>query len=377
MNPQRLPRFRPWIYFGIFLAANTLLSYFSFSLEAKLWIGLFGILLPFGFAFFYLPSQSDSKDLLQKEFLPPVPFWVWIFLALGAVFLRFFQLTTLSVWPHYDEGVYGYYALNLDEHWTWRLFYGGSRVPPFYIWGLALFLKIFGSSLLSLWIFPAFISLAAIPLAYGASRQYFSRSLAFCVTAFTALGFWPALLGRFSFMTGLVLTWEALVLWLLGLALKSRHAEDRKRAGAMLGAATGLGFWIHIHWPIVAAVVFLTLVLAWLKPRAGPDERAAFFWFLGPCALLGLPIVIGVFLDGYGRFVLGLVSHGDFSASNQWAVSLSYLSSLFWGMDPRFHTYQPVWGGLLNPLLGVFFSSDCWNPGKGEKRGFTVGSWRA
>jgi tetratricopeptide (TPR) repeat protein len=40
---------------------------------------------------------------------------------------------------------------------------------------------------------------------------------------------------------------------------------------------------------------------------------------------------------------------------DQAAISLSYLSSLFWGLDTSFHTYQPVWGGYLNPVLGSLF----------------------
>jgi hypothetical protein len=73
--------------------------------------------------------------------------------------------------------------------------------------------------------------------------------------------------------------------------------------------------------------------------------------------LLFLPMIHAGLLNSlssYGSSVgLWTQSFGGFG--RQLSVSLSYVAVLFWGMDPSFFTYQPAWGGFLNPVLGSFF----------------------
>ena len=55
-------------------------------------------------------------------------------IAVGAIAIRFYQLTGLSLWPLEDEAMSSHYALELARfgHWQWT--YDFSGLPPLYIW---------------------------------------------------------------------------------------------------------------------------------------------------------------------------------------------------------------------------------------------------
>src|SRR5580693_1020257 len=108
----------PWPYFSVFLASHTLLSYFQLPMEAKLCIVLMGLILPLWLAFKSYPTSQDPVQPLDLgEFLPPVPPWLWVAVGSLAVFVRFYKLTTLSVWPHFDEAYLDYFALEFSQKW--------------------------------------------------------------------------------------------------------------------------------------------------------------------------------------------------------------------------------------------------------------------
>jgi 4-amino-4-deoxy-L-arabinose transferase-like glycosyltransferase len=359
LNFQWLSRFRPWIYFGIFLASNFLLSYFAFPLEARLWIGLLGLLLPFGFLLRQKP-QAESLTALNKEFLPPLPLWAWTLLGAAAVFIRFYKLTSLSVWPLYDEGMYGYYASGLTRQWNWQMFYGSSQAPPLYIWMEAGLFKLFGVSLSTLWLLPALVSSLLFPAAYWAARGFFSRSLSVLAAVLFGLSFWPAYVGRFSLMTGLVLLAECLALGALARLLTETRPASRPVRALLLGGLVGLGFYTYLHWPALAALLVLGIfVLFWWEWRKNPSVAfKVLFGFSLSAFLVLLPLLMGFSREVAGQlssYLNHLSAAKAASGWNQFQVSASYVASLFWGMDLSYHTYQPVWGGYLNPVLGAFF----------------------
>ncbi|HJT23940.1 MAG TPA: hypothetical protein VJ873_05150 [bacterium] len=356
----------PWFCFLAFLSANFLLSYFNPPPLAWAGIFLLGIVLPFSLS---LRSPSVLPGgALKKEFLPPLPTWAWGLLAALILALRFSQLTTLSVWPHYDEGMIGFYALGLSGPQSGSWFFGSSHAPVLYVGALRLLFRFFGSSLTTLWLLPAAVSALTVPLAYLAARQFLSRSLAQVVLLWAASGFWPLLLGRFSLMTGGVLLAEVMVLFLLGKFLQSPPGPAQQWTGAALGLMLGLGFFLHLHWPLVAAVVLATLCVTEMK--AGSSWRKSVPFWLLPFLLLFLPFLYVFWTQGYGPYLLQLAA---LPSGNDWgerfSVSLSYLSALFWGMDRHFYTYQPVWGGLLNPVLGALFFMGLLEAWKRRKEG--------
>lgn len=348
-----------FLVFGLFLIANLLLSYAPLGLEARLCLGLFGLALPAAAAWrLGLFWESKAKPMEGKEFLPPIPPWGWGLVGLLAVAARFTQLTTLFVWPNFDESSYGFDAYQLADHVGPRFFYGVSQAPPFYIWGLALFFKAFGVSLVTLRFFPALISLAVVPLAYGAARTFFSRSFSFFCAVLAAGSFWPVFVGRFSLMTILVLPMECLAFMLMGKFLKASETRAQRKAAWGLGLVWGLGFYTHLHWPVVVVLTAIPLAV-WFVENLKKRRLLAFSLAaraLGMAFFISLPLVLGAVQRHYGEYLAHLwVFHTQISWTRQVDVWLSCLTSPFWGMDPNVHTYQPQWGGFLNPFLASLF----------------------
>ena len=345
-----------WAYFLLFGTTNAFLAFGSFSLATKIEISLVGLIIPFVWALAFFPASPQSNQpIYEKDYFQVIAWWVWALLGVLAVFIRFYRLTTFAVWPHYDEGLTSYYVLDLCRHWEWKLFFGNNQTPPLYLWGLGLVYKLFGPSLFSLWFFPALLSLLTVPLGYLAARQFFSKSFSLIAVFLLALGFWPNFIGRFSHMTVLVVLAECGVLALLGWCLQQPSPSLNKRL-VCLGMGVGLGFYVYISWPVVAFMAGIAVLGIGASRKGLPEILKKFGFFLLVCLLMMSPLVWEAVRTHYGQDLKNLAAIGTMvSPWEQIQVSLSYLSSLFWGMDPNVHTYQPVWGGYLNPILGAFF----------------------
>src|SRR6185369_16886366 len=139
---------RTWIIFLIFVLTNSLLSYSSLGLQTKLWIGFLGLLLPF-LAALTAPPARDSTPLHSREFLPPVPRWIWVLIGVTALGVRFYRLTTLSAWPTPDDGVNCSFSLGLNEGLYRKFFLSDAQVPVGSFWVLSLFYHLFPPSLFS------------------------------------------------------------------------------------------------------------------------------------------------------------------------------------------------------------------------------------
>jgi hypothetical protein len=344
----------PWLYFSIFLAANTLLSYGDLSLSAKLATGLLGLILPFILAALQSPSKPLAENTAPKEFLPSIPIWLWALLGAAAIFVRFYKLTTLSLWLNYDDGLWGFFALNFIHHWDWSPFYQDNSYPSLYAWGLAFLFKCFGPSIFMVWFYPALISLLAVPAGYLAARRYFSRSIAFVAGALMALDFWPIFLGRFGNQQVLTLLAECLTFWVLGGFVKASSDSGRKRAALYLGLATGLGFYIYISWVMIAVMAGLPLLVHGC--RGNFERKKPFLIFLLASGLAMTPLLSGGLLQNNWRIVHDIgAGGGNPGPAHPFCVALSYIAAFFWGVSKQVYSYQPVWGGLLDPLMGSAF----------------------
>ncbi len=344
--------FHPWIYFFIFLTANTLLSYFTFSTETNLWIGFLGLALPFGLAWWTNRSSGDSHTpLYQIEFFKKIPIWVWLLIGAAAIFFRFYKLTTLSAWPTFDEGMFGFTAIQMNQKGVDRLFYMFSDIPVFYPWFLSLVFKLFGPSLFNFCFWPAVFSTLGVPLVYLAARQYFSKSFSFFCLLLAALAFWPCYSGRFCENEVLIFPWEALVfLWLGKCAQSSSPKGDR--FAALLGLSLGLAFYaVYLHWMSVTLIVVFTMIFLF-----GKERPSRLIWFaLG----LALPVIPFVILSVQTGGVNYLHSQSILTMAEPWIKKIQWAWNtphvLFWGAVYEEVCYRPVWGGLINPLLGALF----------------------
>src|SRR6185295_3331546 len=112
--------------------------------QTRFWIGAAGLLMPLILSLGMSPLSRSTDSLFRAELFPKIPLFIFIFLGLAAVGLRFTQLTTLSRWPLEDEAMNGYYAIALAQRGEWQMTYDFSGMPPLYVWCLGLFFKLFG-----------------------------------------------------------------------------------------------------------------------------------------------------------------------------------------------------------------------------------------
>ena len=354
-----LNRWKIWFYFPVFLTANTLLSYFSFSIETRLWILGLGIVLPLVLACGTAPLPKKGGEGFEKdEFLPPPPAAVVGFVGLAALFIRFYKLSSLSGWPLMDEGLTGYFSLEEEGPGSHPFLYSAAQIPPLFFWIQRLFFGWLGPSLTVLWLLPALISLFLVPLSFAAFRAFFSRSFAWLAAAFFALGFWPFYLGRFSMPQVLLVAWELLSLWGLGLFLKTSGTKAGPGRAALLGLLAGGAFYVEFHGVLLAGVLGLAVVLRTIF--VFPRRYLEFLCFGAVLAAVSAPFTVAAAKEGAGNYLSMLWAfHPGFSLSSQLGIGWDYLGGLFWGVETTRHAYKPFWGGFLNPLWGSFFDLGC------------------
>lgn len=340
-----VPLFRArilWPLLGAFTLVNALLAFAPLPFPWKAVLAFIGIGIPLAVL---LGRRKDLavQPLWQEELFSSPPVWVLFLFILAAACFRFIHLTTLSLWPLTDEAKSAYFAMQLaSQGWgSARLLYDFSQLPPLYIWLEGLFFKCSGVSLFSLWCFPAILSLAVVPVFYGAARSYFSKSFALFLAGLMAFGFWPLYVGRFSHQGGLLLLWECLVFWLAG------KLETFNSSGFLLGLLAGAGFYTFTSWPSVALV--LTLWVLFFHWRA-------FLSFLAGMFLIYLPLGMAWLQRGYGGYIHYV---GRFHSGGAWGSQILMgfwdLCAFFWKscVPENLFAYKPFWGGYLNPLWGA------------------------
>lgn len=342
----------PWVYFLVFVAGNTLLSYFDLPVPVQVCVGIVALVLPSVLLLAIAGRSGTDRSPWEQEFLPAIPKAVWLGLAFLAIAIRCYHLGTLMAWPHYDEGIYGYYGLKVQRIGVDRFFYADSHVPPLYFILLTRLFDWMGPSFRALWSLPALLSLAAVPLSYLGARMFLSRSMAFLVAALEAIGFWAFGPARFSQATAWVPMGEAGAFLLLGGLLREIHPVRRRLWALGLALWTGLFFYaIYLHW-FSTALLVLGVAMGDLYRRSRKDLGlflAAFLLAMGPFLYFEFRSFSPVYL--HYLWVGG--SGASFSANFQ--VAWDYIRVLLWGVPLQCFTYQPVWGGFLNPILGSLF----------------------
>jgi hypothetical protein len=326
--------------------SNLLLSYSHFATPINLWILLLGLVIPL------LLSLWAAKEV-EGAPLFHIPLWLWILIGGSAVFCRAYRLTTLSGWPIVDEGVFGYFATLLEKKWNWQLTHGYAQEPVLYTWGQFLFFKLFGNSLFSLWLFPAFCSLLSLPFAWGAARKAYGDSAGFIFLCFMALGFWPLYSGRISVQSALMVPWECAVFFVLIHYLSPQPKPTPIPSLLFLSALTALGFYVYLAWPLVATMVALALLFHSHRTWNAKLKNLALF------SALIVIFVFPLYLD-FTHENRGYLGHLWPSLSQTgWTprllLSLGYLKTLFWGQNSPLFSNGPLWGGLLNPFQSSFF----------------------
>jgi len=351
--PFAFPRYG-LIYFFVFAAANTILSYSPLVLEAKLWVFLFGVLVPFVFSLRTITIEpKGSQPIYRREVLSGPPRWLWIILAFLAVLIRLLQTCVPGYWPLWDDGRFAYYSAQLANRWSWNFFFSPTQHPPLFNWSLGLFFKALTPSLFSLWLYPALCSITAFILCCVVARSLFPKSFAFLCCFLMAFSFWPLYTGRFCIYMAPYLAWEMLVFALLAVLGKVKSREGRGRISLVLGLCLAVGFWVAIAWPVVALAVSAAFLAAIGGDRK--HQKTILLPFL-VINLISVALFVYVSLLGNnGAHIQTLWAlKGGTDLKKQSFDSLSNVTALFWGCDLQ-NSYGPVWGGVLNPIFGSFF----------------------
>lgn len=344
-------RYNPVLFFAISFLANTLLSYFFLPLTVKLWIAFAGLALP-GLVFFFAakPAEFQDKAPYEKELFPTLPSWVLALVAFLSMAPRFFHLTSLSQWPFTDEGYFSYYSLELLKHWDWKFFFALGQHPPAFNWGFALFFKAFTPSLQTLWLFPALLSASAVWAALPGFRNYFPKSFAFLGMMLLGFSFWPLYAGRICQPTSAMLLTEVLGFAFLAAYLRADQVKGRQRWAWACGVVTGLGFYVAIAWPVVALSVFSVFLYRHWKGLRG---EGSLWRFLTSFLVTVMPFLVESVFQKNGRYINVLwVFHPGMDPGQVCKDFFSHVQALLWGFNWR-RLYGPVWGGLLNPVLGA------------------------
>lgn len=311
---------------------------------ACLWVSLRSIPEP-------RPGARPAWDL---ELWGKVPGWVLGSLFLLTLFIRFYRLDTLFLWPGKDEADLGMFAISLSEKWDWRFFYTFGQVPPTPIWASALLLKAGIQAPLCLWIPSAIVSTLTALVAWAAARTFFSRSTALVLGALFILSFWPFLMGRICHQGVWVPLWACLCLLFLGRTLRARAGRPQDREALALGLVTGSGCWTFTPWPAVALAVGLGL---WrMSATRGNFQRVVLGRFLPGFLFALLPFFNAVLTEGYGQHISAMFAGSGWNPwSHQVRTVFAYISEHFWGCAEPDAAYTAPNGGLLTPVLGGFF----------------------
>ncbi len=345
--------FQPWVYFGIFLASNILLSYFSLSSRQKLWVGLLGVVLPLGLGLWSVlekrlkttPAPDPSREFFNLNgFLAFRALWPWFLFGALLILTRFFRLTSLPFWPLSDEGIFSSLAADFSRNGRGDLLWTEGRIEPLLIWSLGLFFRVKEPSLAAIRLYPALLSLGSVFLSYWAARKYFPRpfSLVFCVLF--SFSFWEFTLMRFCTPEDLIPLFQFLALGCLGLFLRPPGEPSQKLALLALTACNAAGFYSYINW--AAVWIFLSLVLALHSFQIGKKGLFYFLFFQASSALLVLPLALARLQPGNLSYIQGTA--GSLFSPASW---VSYFTGLFWDSRDSF-PFAPNWGGMLDPVTG-------------------------
>jgi hypothetical protein len=181
-------------------------------------------------------------------------------------------------------------------------------------------------------------------------------SVCLCGFCLMSVSFWPVFVERFSHQAVLMIFWESVAFFLLAVFLKSPKQEAKWSWAIVLGLWTGLGFYTYYGWPIVAALVVVTVFAAGKKPA--PLLINPGIWFCLGMLLTLIPLIVIPDNQYYLDYLSSLLAfHLNGEKTNQWNLwqNLHYFTSFFWeGWRSNF-AYNPRWGGFLNPVLASLF----------------------
>ena len=324
------------VYFVLAVLSLGFIACPNASWLLRLWIGVFGLLVPWAIVVTLPPPSTVRPDIPSKS-----PFWVLALLIGVGFWFRFKDLTTFSSWPRVDEGLNDLIGIQLARRWDWSLFHLPAQMPPLYHWMLGLLYQVLLPShaltalVPALWSFLAFLLLAFFMM------RTLPAQVSWAAVALAAGSYWLCFIGRFSHPPVLMLALECALL-ALGPMILTRKPWAPWAAAALLA----LGTYSYFSWPLVFIAALGMLTLYARKKDLGT------FGLPVLAAVIGiLPILWAALRGGYGGYLRQLAQANP-TLADRMMVAGSYLGGIF-GPPILRGDYGPEWGGLLNPVTGA------------------------
>ncbi len=334
---------------GAFLLINTLLSYLPLGQWTKFACVLaLGILLILGLR---LNPAGAGETVSPGDFR--VPRWLWLIVALLALWFRFSLLTTYEGWPGGDESLQGLFAIELNRHWSWQIFYYTGQHPGLWLWILRFIYPFSAQATFNFWFMPALVSVFFVLVSARAALKVFPKGTVFLFFTALSFGFWPLYFGRFCLEDNLVPPFEALVFLCLAGLWKAEGKTVRLGWAIGMGLAAGVGAYGYLgFFSVIAAASLAILAWAW-----GKRERILpLLAFLIILLVLLIPMALAAVREHVGGYMLSVsVIHGSPHWRDWFLHAVSFITTFFWGPWGLPVSYGPVLGGYLNPVEDAFF----------------------
>ncbi len=286
---------------------------------------------------------------------------ILVFIAVLAVFFRFWQFGSVPVGLYQDEAMNGSDALSSLKTGEFRAFYPNNNGREgLIVWLDALAIKTFGTEPWVLRLFPAIAGLLAVLGLYFLAKELFNTKVALVSSLFMATSFWAVNFSRTGFRAALMVP---ILIWSFYFLLKGFRLHKYIYFIAA-GVLFGLGFYTYISFrfaPVLALLAFAPL----LFKKSDKKLWLGILTFIGVTFLVALPIGI-YFLNNPGDFFGRSSSVSVFSQDSPLiAVTISAIKALgMFNIAGDFnwrHNYAgspelffPV--GILF-ILGIYFSA--------------------
>lgn len=354
---------RQVVFFTFLAMLNAFLAFIPVNGVIALVVGILGFgALGWAYQKNQPPALPEETPLFSREFFTPAN-WLLVLTFGFALLLRLYKLASYLSFPLPDEITNAYSAIHLNDHWTWRLFYHFSELPALYLWLLAIAYKFLGVSFSVLWLVPAILSFLSAAIYYLAFRAFFSKSFSFICLLILGFSFWPVFIGRFSHNAVLMVFCQSLIFWMLAKFVRTEPSSHHPGLSILLGFFLGLGFYTYFAWPLVALCVITTI--GFFIRHSWPSRKWDLVVILVAAFFTALPLVITGLVENFGSYI-GLLfvfnKNGDQTFQWDYRQNSFLFTNFFWTGLPRVFSYNSGWGGLLNPVLGSFFS---WVPRNG------------
>jgi 4-amino-4-deoxy-L-arabinose transferase-like glycosyltransferase len=241
-------------------------------------------------------------------------------------------------------------GISLLHQWNWRFFHEfGQNVFPYH-WVWCLFYRLTHSPQLALWLLPAIISAALIPLTYFGARRFCGSSFSIILAGLMATGFWPIYLGRVGFPI-FVVAWEIAAMFCFANFLERSQKDAGIGAAMGLGLITGLGVLTTPCWAAVGVGLVVLVVLVAARRNRWP----ALMVFLVTLLILFIPYFIVLWREGYGGHIQAMGFWNGQGDASSMVTRFGDYWMILWGTVNEPAIYAPPWGGFLNPIISALF----------------------